>query len=79
MNRCLQGAQVSEWMTNHIDIKGPKQKNRSKQLQTHNLPIDDVENINSTNKRRDLQAADSSLRNRKDAAKDPEAQQSYFT
>ena len=25
-----------------------------KQLQTHNLPTDDVENINSTNKGRDL-------------------------
>ena len=38
----------------HIDIKGPKQRNRPKQLQTHNLPSDDVENINSTNKERDL-------------------------
>ena len=33
----------------HIDTKGPKQRNRPKQLQTHI-----VENINSTNKRRDL-------------------------
>ena len=39
---------------NHIDPKGPKQRNRPKQLQTHNLPTDDVENINSTNKERDL-------------------------
>ena len=39
---------------NHIDPKGPKQRNRSKQLQTHNLPTKDVENIKSTNKGRDL-------------------------
>ena len=38
----------------HIDQKGPKQRNRSKQLPTQYLPIDDVENINSTNKERDL-------------------------
>ena len=38
----------------HINPEGPTQGNRSKQLQTHNLPTDDVENINSTNKERDL-------------------------
>ena len=38
----------------HIDSKGPMQRNRLKQLQTHNLSTDDVENINSTNKGRDL-------------------------
>ena len=39
----------------HLDPKGPKQSNHPKQLQTHNLPIGDVENINSTtNKERDL-------------------------
>ena len=38
----------------HIDLEGPNQRNRPKQLQTHNLPTDDVENINSTNKERDL-------------------------
>ena len=27
----------------HIDTKGPKQRNRPKQLQTHNLPSNDVE------------------------------------
>ena len=37
-----------------IDPKGPKPTNRPKQLQTHNLPTDDVEDINSTNKGRDL-------------------------
>ena len=33
-----------------IDPEGPPQRNRSKQLQTHNLPSDNVKNINSTNK-----------------------------
>ena len=41
----------------HIDPKLPKPRSRPKQLQTHNLPIDDVENINSTDKGRDLQLA----------------------
>ena len=36
------------------DPKGPKQRNCSKQLQTHNLPTGDVENIKSSKKRRDL-------------------------
>ena len=31
----------------HIDPKGLKQRNCPKQLQNHNLPTDDVENINS--------------------------------
>ena len=30
----------------HIDPKGPKQRNRPKQLQTNKLPTDDVQNIN---------------------------------
>ena len=38
------------------------------------LFTDEVENINNTNKGR---SADCSLTNRKEAAKDPEAQQSY--
>ena len=46
------------WMDNqrkdHIDTKGPKQRNRPKQLQTHNVPTNDWENINSTNKGRNL-------------------------
>ena len=41
----------------HIDPKGPKQRNCPKQLHIHNLPTNDVENINSTNKGRDLQHA----------------------
>ena len=38
----------------HIDPKGHKQRNLPKQLHTHNLPTDGVENINSTDKGRDL-------------------------
>ena len=38
----------------HIDLKGPKQRHRLKQQQAHNLHTDDVENIYSTNKGRDL-------------------------
>ncbi len=48
---------MDDQMKDHIDPKGPKQRNRPKQLQTHNLPTEDVENINSTNKGRDLQLA----------------------
>ena len=49
---------TSTWLDDqrkdHIDPKEPKQSNHSKQLQTLNLPTDDVENINSRNKERDL-------------------------
>ena len=38
----------------HFDPKRPKQKNRPKQLQTHNPSTDDVDNTNRTNKGRDL-------------------------
>ena len=38
----------------HIGTKEPKQRNQHTQLQTHNLPTNDVENINRTNKRRYL-------------------------
>ena len=63
-----------------IDPKGPEQRNRPKQLQTHHLPTDDVENINSTNKGRNLLLINNlGILPWKDAAKDPEAQQSYFT
>ena len=44
----------------HIDPKGPTQVNHPKQLQTHDLFTDDVENINSTNKGRDLVLANKS-------------------
>ena len=45
---------MNDQRKDHLDPKEPKQKNCPKQLQTHNLPTDDVENINSTNKGRDL-------------------------
>ena len=49
---------VSTWMEDqrkdYINPKGPKQRNCSKPLQTNNLPTNDVENTNSTNKRKDL-------------------------
>ena len=38
----------------HLDLKGPKQRNRPRQLEAYNLPTDDLENVNSTNKGRDL-------------------------
>ena len=47
--------QMDDQRKDHIDPKGPKQRNRPKQLQTHNLPTNDVENTNSTNKGRNLQ------------------------
>ena len=58
----------------HIDPKGPKKRKRPKQLQTHNLPIVDVENNHSTNKGRYLLLSKRRVYSqRKDAAKDPEA------
>ena len=45
---------MDEQRKDHIDSKRPKQRNRPKQLQTHNLPTDDMENIYSTNKGRNL-------------------------
>ena len=43
----------SQWK-DHIDPEGPLRGNLPQQLQTLNVPIDNVENINSTNKGRDL-------------------------
>ena len=40
--------------------KGPKQRNHPNQLQTHNLPTEGAENINSTNKASDLPFANKS-------------------
>ena len=52
---------TSTWLDNqrkdYINPKGPRQRNCSKQLQTDNLPINDVENTNSTNKEKKLQLA----------------------
>ena len=49
---------TSTWMVDqrkdYINPKGPKQRNCSKQLQTHNLPTKDGENTNSSNKGKDL-------------------------
>ena len=41
----------------NIDPEVSNQRNQSEQLLTHYLPTDDVENINSTNKGRDLPLA----------------------
>ena len=45
---------MNDQRKDHIDPKGSEQRNCPKQLQTHKLPIDNVENINRTNKGRDL-------------------------
>ena len=53
MNRCLQDAHVPEWMTKGnttLIHKDPRKGTAPKQLLTHNLPPNDVENTNSTNK-----------------------------
>ena len=50
MSTCIR---MDDQRKDHIDPKGSKQRNRLKQLQTHNLPTNDVENINSTNKGKD--------------------------
>ena len=57
MNKCLQTAHVPEWMTKGrttLIQMGPNKGTSPKQLQTQNLPTNDMENINSTNKGRDL-------------------------
>ena len=64
----------------HIDPKGPKQRNCPKQLQTQNRWWEKYLQhkywkIFTTRK----QATDCSLRKRKDAAKDPEEHVNYFT
>ena len=41
---------MDDQRNDNIDTKGPKQRNCPKQLQTHNVPTNDMENINSTNK-----------------------------
>ena len=42
----------------HMDPEGRPQRTHPKLLQIHNLPVDDGENIKSTNKGRDLQLTD---------------------
>ena len=56
INKCRQRVHVPEWMTKgkpHCSKKTQTNGTR-KQLQTHNLPAGDVENINSTKKGRDF-------------------------
>ena len=45
---------MKEERKDHIESEGYPQGNQPKQLLTHNLLTNDVENINSTNKRGDL-------------------------
>ena len=59
---------MNDQRKDHIEAKGLKQRNRPNQLQTYNLPSDDEEIINSTNKRRDLLLANKP-RNGNNAAK----------
>ena len=52
MNKCLKKSictRMDDQRKDRINPKGPKQSNCPKQLQTHNLPCDVVENINCTN------------------------------
>ena len=50
MNRCLQETDIPKWMTKvkTILIQKDPQKGTSQQLQTHNMPTNDVGNTNST-------------------------------
>ena len=48
------GTRLDDQRKDHIDPKGPKQRNCSKQLHTHNLPTNDVENTRSTDMRKYL-------------------------
>ena len=47
-------SRMDDQRKDHIDLEGRLQRNRPKQLQTHNLPIYDVEYINNTKKGKDL-------------------------
>ena len=57
VNRCFQGARVSVWMTKGkttLIQKDPSKGTASNKYRPITLPTDDVENINTTNQRRDL-------------------------
>ena len=41
--------QMNDQREDHSDPKRHPQRNCSNQLETHNMPTDDMENINSTN------------------------------
>ena len=56
MNTCLQRADLPEWMAKEKTTllqMNPSKGNRHKQLQTYNLPTDNVERIKGKNKERD--------------------------
>ena len=57
-NEQMPTRRASTWLDDqrkdHTNSKGPKQRNYSKQLQTDNQPINDVENTNIGNKGKDL-------------------------
>ena len=50
---------MDEQRKDHIDPERPLKGNRPKKLKTYSLPTDDVENIYSTNKGRDLRSTTS--------------------
>ena len=56
INRCLQEAhvQMDDQRKDHINPEGALQGNGPKNQKTHNLHTNDMENIYSTNKERDL-------------------------
>ena len=72
-------SQLGNQRKDHIDPTGPMQRNRPKQLQTHNLPTDDVKNINSTNKGRDLLLTNKLQIVPWEKERMPQRIQSYFT
>ena len=57
-NEQMPSRHTSTWMDDqrkdYMNPKGPKQRNCSKQLQADNLPTNNVDNTNSTNKGKDL-------------------------
>ena len=53
MNRCLQETDMPKWITKGKSIliqkDPPPKKKTPQQIQTHNVPTDDVKNTNGTN------------------------------
>ena len=50
MSRRSTRTQIDDQRKDHIDLKWTAQRNRPKQLQSHNVPTYDEENTNGTNK-----------------------------